>query len=189
MAIRKTEVKGIAPRPKRGGRTPLCSDLRGYRRKRDFERTPEPSGTLRRKKDSALLYVIQRHQASRLHYDLRLQEGSVLKSWAVPKTPPEKAGERRLAVEVEDHPLDYGGFEGTIPEGEYGAGTVKIWDKGTYELLEAGPSKRLVSIQGRRLKGKYVLVKLRPREGEKDKNWLFFKMKDDGAKTGRREKT
>jgi len=112
----------------------------------------------------------------------------VLKSWAVPKTPPTKAGERRLAVEVEDHPLDYGGFEGTIPEGEYGAGTVKIWDKGTYELLEAGPSKRLVSIHGRRLKGTYVLVKLRPREGEKDTNWLFFKTKDDGTKPGRREK-
>jgi DNA ligase D-like protein (predicted 3'-phosphoesterase) len=188
MASRKTDVKGVIPRPKRERRTPLCSNLSGYRRKRDFERTPEPSGARLSKKEPRLLYVIQRHQASRLHYDLRLQEGSVLKSWAVPKTPPEKAGERRLAVEVEDHPLDYGAFEGTIPEGEYGAGTVKIWDKGTYELLEAGPSKRLVSIQGRRLKGTYVLVKLRPGEGEKDKNWLFFKMKDDGTETGRREK-
>ena len=177
MASRKTDVKSVTPRPKRGSRAPLYSNLSDYRRKRDFKHTPEPSGAPRRKKTSELLYVIQRHQASRLHYDLRLQEGSVLKSWAVPKTPPEKAGERRLAVEVEDHPLDYGGFEGTIPKGEYGAGTVKIWDRGTYELLEAGPSKRLVSIHGRRLKGTYVLVKLRPREGEKDKNWLFFKTK------------
>lgn len=188
MASRKTDVKGLTPRPKRGSRVPLYSDLREYRRKRDFEQTPEPSGAPRRKKGPALLYVIQRHQASRLHFDLRLQEGSVLKSWAVPKTPPQKAGEKRLAVEVEDHPLDYGGFEGTIPEGEYGAGTVKIWDKGTYEPLETGPSKRLVSLHGRRLKGTYVLVKLQAREGEKDKNWLFFKTKDDGTKTGRREK-
>jgi bifunctional non-homologous end joining protein LigD len=162
--------------------------LSEYRHKRDFDQTPEPSGARQRKKKSERLYVIQRHQASRLHFDLRLQEGAVLKSWAVPKTPPEKAGERRLAVEVEDHPLDYGGFEGTIPKGEYGAGTVKIWDRGTYEPLETSPSKRLVSIHGRRLKGTYVLVKLRAREGAKDKNWLFFKTKDGGTKTGRREK-
>jgi len=188
MARRKTDVKNVTPRPQRGSRASLYSDLSEYRRKRDFHRTSEPSGAPRGKKDPALLYVIQRHQASRLHYDLRLQEGSVLKSWAVPKTPPEKPGERRLAVEVEDHPLDYASFEGTIPEGAYGAGTVKIWDKGTYELLEAGPSKRLVSIHGRRLKGTYVLIKLRPREGQKDKNWLFFKTKDEGEKTGRKEK-
>ena len=110
------------------------ADLRDYRRKRDPQQTPEPFGG-----DSAQdapLFVIQRHDARRLHYDLRLERNGALASWAVPKGLPFRAGERHLAVHVEDHPLDYATFEGEIPAGQYGAGTVEIWDRGTYELLE-----------------------------------------------------
>jgi len=153
--------------------------LTTYRAKRRFAKTPEPSGEPLRPSEAAvsgLIYVIQRHQASHLHWDLRLQEGNVLKSWAVPKEPPAAEGIRRLAVEVEDHPLDYAGFEGVIPEGEYGAGKVEIWDRGTYELLESSPPKRVILIHGRRLQGSYVLLKLKPEEAV-DRNWLFFKLK------------
>jgi bifunctional non-homologous end joining protein LigD len=154
------------------------SGLQAYRRKRDFSRTPEPSGKGRKTRGN-LVYSFQLHEASHLHYDLRLQEGSVLKSWAVPKGPPSGPGERRLAVETEDHPLDYAFFEGTIPEGEYGAGTVRVWDRGTYEPVETSPGKRVVRIRGRKLKGTFVLVKIRAKEGQKDINWLFFRAKDD----------
>jgi len=153
--------------------------LRRYQAKRRFGRTPEPSGE---KGDSAdvstpeLIYVIQKHQATHLHWDLRLQEGGVLKSWAVPKEPPSETGVKRLAVEVEDHPLEYAFFEGTIPAGEYGGGKVEIWDRGTYRVLEATPVKRWVEISGTRLLGPYVLLKLKPEEKD-DRNWLFFKSK------------
>ena len=118
------------------------------------------------------LYVIQKHDATHLHYDLRLEMDGVLKSWAVPKPPPTEPGVRRLAVQVEDHPLEYASFEGTIPEGEYGAGTVEIWDKGSYRLLERKEDKLTVDIRGERLKGIYYIIRF------KDvKNWLFFKKK------------
>lgn len=150
--------------------------LETYRKKRNFARTPEPPpepGAA--KPDGApLRYVIQKHVASHLHWDLRLEENGVLKSWAIPKEPPAAAGVKRLAVEVEDHTLEYGDFEGVIPEGEYGAGTVKIWDTGTYNPVETTPSVRVVEIRGRKLKGTYALVKIKGRKpGEKP--WLFFK--------------
>lgn len=118
-------------------------------------------------------YVIQKHDASKIHWDLRFELDGILKSWALPKEPPRKAGDKRLAVEVVDHPLEYAMFEGRIPEGNYGAGTVKIWDSGTFELVEQQKKKLVVDIGGNKLKGKYCLLHFRPAE----KNWLFFKMK------------
>lgn len=118
---------------------------------------------------------MHRHDASRLHYDLRLEMEGVLKSWAVPKEPSTEPGVKRLAVEVDDHDLDYADFEGEIPEGEYGAGTVEIWDKGTIELLESSEKKYLVDFSGKLLKGKYALI--RTKMGGNPKNWLFFKTK------------
>jgi len=153
--------------------------LTDYKAKRRFARTPEPDGKTKpsgRADKPDLVYVIQKHQASRLHWDLRLQEGEVLRSWAVPKEPPGEIGVRRLAVQVEDHPLDYASFEGTIPAGEYGAGTVEIWDSGTYRILEKTPAKLWIEISGKRLSGPYVLLKLQAEEA-KDRNWLFFKSK------------
>ena len=157
--------------------------LKTYKGKRDFQKTPEPGGGPDKKKlgkKADLVYIIQRHQASRLHYDLRLEEEGVLKSWAVPKEPPVEEGVRRLAVQVEDHPLAYAGFEGTIPEGEYGAGTVKIWDKGSYVPEETMPAKRVFEIKGGVLRGRYCLIKLKIQDPE-DHNWLFFKMKKGPA--------
>src|SRR5438093_12051521 len=110
------------------------TDLREYRRKRDPKRTPEPFGS--RKRGREPIFVVQRHDARRLHYDFRLERNGALASWAVPKGIPLEPGQRALAVHVEDHPLDYATFEGEIPKGEYGAGAVEIWDRGTYELVE-----------------------------------------------------
>ncbi|UCE57443.1 MAG: 3'-phosphoesterase [Candidatus Bathyarchaeota archaeon] len=145
--------------------------LEDYWKKRDFEKTKEPKGG--DKKSAGNMYVIQKHQARRLHYDLRLEMDGVLKSWALPKTPPAEKGVKRLAVQVEDHPIAYAGFEGTIPEGQYGAGTVEIWDKGQYILKERRAQNKLVfEIMGKKLKGNYCLLRFK---GEK--NWLFFKKK------------
>ncbi len=119
------------------------------------------------------VYVIQEHHATRLHWDLRFEINDVLKSWALPKNPPQKIGEKRLAVSVPDHPIEYALFEGIIPSGNYGAGKVKIWDHGTFETLEKSKKKMIVSIKGKKLKGKYCLLHFKPEE----KNWLFFKMK------------
>ncbi|MGB3398566.1 MAG: DNA polymerase ligase N-terminal domain-containing protein [Candidatus Deferrimicrobiaceae bacterium] len=119
-------------------------------------------------------FVVHRHDASRLHWDLRLEREGVLKSWAVPKEPPVDPGVKRLAVEVEDHDLVHIDFEGEIPEGEYGAGTVSIWDGGTYDLLSEHGRRLKLTLRGRRLRGEYVLV---PLEG---KNWLFFRTKGKG---------
>ncbi len=152
--------------------------LKEYSRKRDFGKTPEPAGGSKPETSAAgLVYVIQKHAASRLHYDLRLEENGVLASWAIPKAPPAVEGEKRLAVRTEDHPLEYADFEGAIPEPEYGAGTVEIWDRGTYTPVESTDSKWIVDIRGRKLTGRYALVRIKPRAGEKDVNWLFFKMK------------
>jgi len=144
--------------------------LEEYWKKRDFERTDEPEGN--RKTDSKNIYVIQKHQATHLHYDLRLEMDGVLKSWAIPKTPPTEKGVKRLAVQVEDHPIEYADFEGTIPEGQYGAGTVEIWDKGEYVVKDRKEDKLIFEIKGNKLKGDYVLLRFKGR-----KNWLFFKKK------------
>lgn len=115
--------------------------------------------------------MIQEHHARRLHWDLRLEMDGVLKSWALPKIPPEEKGSKRLAVAVDDHPLQYAQFEGEIPEGFYGAGKVKIWDRGNYELIEKDENKIVFEINGKKLKGKYCLVKLK-----NGRNWIFFKI-------------
>jgi len=117
-------------------------------------------------------FVIQKHRATHLHYDFRLEMDGVLKSWAVPKEPPTESGTKRLAVQVEDHELSYIDFEGKIPEGMYGAGKVEIWDKGTYALKHRSKDKIQFSLQGERLSGDYVLVRFKG-----DKNWLFFRKK------------
>jgi len=144
--------------------------LKEYQRKRSFHRTSEPKGEV--KMSEGKIYVVQKHAATHLHYDLRLEMDGVLKSWAVPKEPPLTVGVRRLAVQVEDHPVEYANFEGTIPEGEYGAGTVEIWDRGTYKLIDRKEDKLIVEINGNKLKGVYVLVRFKDQ-----KNWLFFKKK------------
>jgi len=146
--------------------------LKEYWEKRNFERTEEPKGD--KKGSGRNIYVIQKHAATHLHYDLRLEMDGVLKSWAVPKTPPTEKGEKRLAVQVEDHPVDYAEFEGTIPEGQYGAGTVEIWDKGQYILKERNHDKLVFEIKGSKLRGIYCLVRYK---GKGLKNWLFFKIK------------
>ncbi len=119
-------------------------------------------------------FVVHRHEATRLHWDLRLEREGVLKSWAVPKEPPVAPGVKRLAVEVEDHDLEHIDFEGEIPEGEYGAGAVSVWDRGTYDLLSEHDRRMKVAFRGKRLRGEYVLV---PLEG---KNWLLFKTQKKG---------
>jgi DNA ligase D-like protein (predicted ligase)/DNA ligase D-like protein (predicted 3'-phosphoesterase) len=149
------------------------SKLSEYVSKRHFEETPEPKAAVEKKED-ALIFVIQEHHARRLHYDLRLEKDGVLKSWAVPKGIPE-AGQKVLAVEVEDHPYEYASFEGEIPKGQYGAGTVKIWDKGHYEAKLWEKDKIEVTLDGERLKGRYILVRLK-RAGDKD--WLLLKGKE-----------
>lgn len=123
-------------------------------------------------------YVIHEHLSRRLHWDLRLEKDGVLKSWAVPKEPPALENVKRLALAVEDHPLGYGTFEGDIPEGNYGAGTVRIWDRGKYEPLDIREGKWVFRLEGKRLSGKYCLIRLRQRPGEKSENWLFFKTKE-----------
>jgi DNA ligase D-like protein (predicted 3'-phosphoesterase) len=118
------------------------------------------------------IYVVQKHAATHLHFDLRLEMDGVLKSWAVPKELPTSPGVKRLIVQVEDHPLNYANFEGNIPAGEYGAGKVEIWDKGRYKMVDRKENKLVVDINGTRLKGTYVLVRFKS-----EKNWLFFKKK------------
>ena len=171
------------------------SKLADYRRKRDFTRTAEPRGTARRKA-RALAYVIQKHAASHLHYDLRLELDGVMKSWAVPKGPSLDPAVKRLAMQVEDHPIEYNAFEGTIPKGEYGGGTVMIWDRGTYtyggddtddalEGLRQGYAKGdfKVVLKGKRLTGSWVLVRTR-RGDPKRAQWLLIKHRDAAAEPG-----
>ncbi len=124
------------------------------------------------------IYVIQKHAASHLHYDLRLEIKGVLKSWAIPKEPSNDSKIKRLAVEVEDHEIGYEDFQGIIPEGSYGAGKVEIWDKGTFQPLEVDSNKMIIEINGNKLKGRYCLLRFKS-NNPKGKNWLFFKVKDE----------
>jgi bifunctional non-homologous end joining protein LigD len=158
------------------------SDLTDYRRKRDSARTPEPmAGAAKsRKGDRSPQFVVQRHDARRLHYDFRLERDGVLASWAVPKGVPLEPGQRALAVHVEDHPLEYATFEGEIPKGQYGAGSVEIWDTGTYELVEEKKDGGLtVRLEGHRLRGLWTLIPARL-DGD-PKNWLLIRKRGDGA--------
>ncbi|MCJ7770521.1 3'-phosphoesterase [Candidatus Bathyarchaeota archaeon] len=147
--------------------------LKDRREKRKLSETPEPDRSTKAKAKEEI-YLIHMHDASHLHWDLRLEMKGVLKSWAIPKEPPTEAGIKRLAVQVEDHPIEYAEFSGTIPEGQYGAGTVEIWDKGSYIPVSIAEDKLVVNINGERLKGKYILVKTKLGKGN---NWIFFKMK------------
>ncbi|HLA23188.1 MAG TPA: DNA polymerase ligase N-terminal domain-containing protein [Candidatus Nanoarchaeia archaeon] len=148
--------------------------LEEYNKKRDFKKTSEPKGKIKKSIGKKFIYTIQKHRASHLHYDLRLEMNGVLKSWAIPKEPPMEKRIKRLAVMTEDHPIGYEKFHGEIPKGEYGAGKVEIWDKGTYELKTSNSKKIEVIIHGKKLKGNYVLVKTN--YGKKpEKSWLFFK--------------
>jgi bifunctional non-homologous end joining protein LigD len=136
----------------------VAQKLSEYRRKRDPKKTPEPFSAKRAKRDEPI-FVVQRHDARRLHYDFRLERNGALASWAVPKGVPLEPGQQHLAVHVEDHPLDYATFEGEIPAGQYGAGTVEIWDHGTYELVEEKKNGGLtVRLKGERLNGTWALV-------------------------------
>src|SRR5690606_36230047 len=163
-----------------------------YRKKRDFKKTSEPKAG--KSPDKHLLrFVVQKHDASRLHYDFRLEMGGVLKSWAVPKGPSTDPQTKRLAMEVEDHPMDYRLFEGIIPKGEYGGGTVIVWDEGTYEPIEALKTKKAqekhlleqldkgslkIRLHGQKLQGEYALVKT---AGMVENGWLLIKHKDEFA--------
>src|SRR5687767_10312662 len=159
--------------------------LREYHRKRDFAVTPEPRGEEVPEREGARSFVIQKHAASHLHYDFRLEMEGVLKSWAVPKGPSFDPADKRLAMQTEDHPIDYGGFEGIIPAGEYGGGTVVLWDQGTWEPIE-DPHKGLRAgslkfrLNGRKLQGRWALVKIKGRDARDDeKTWLLIKEKDE----------
>ena len=166
--------------------------LSRYRAKRDFTKSAEPSGAKPTPRADRLRFVIQKHAARRLHYDLRLELGGVFKSWAVTKGPSLDPSDKRLAVEVEDHPLDYGDFEGTIPQGEYGGGTVQLWDRGYWAPLGDGSAQRALAagelkftLDGTRLHGSWVLVRMRgDRFGGKRTNWLLIKHRDEYAQPG-----
>jgi DNA ligase D-like protein (predicted 3'-phosphoesterase) len=175
-----------------GGRTRTSAPLAEYNAKRDFTRTAEPAGSVPKARGKALQFVIQKHAASHLHYDFRLELDGVMKSWAVPKGPSLDPTVRRLAMEVEDHPISYNTFEGTIPKGEYGGGTVMLWDRGTYEADDGGGAESLrrgyekgelrFVMHGKRLKGGFVLARLR-RPGRPQ--WLLIKRRDAHATADR----
>ncbi|MEO5589865.1 MAG: non-homologous end-joining DNA ligase, partial [Gemmatimonadaceae bacterium] len=186
----------MATRPRKN--EPAGEDLAEYRKKRDFSKTSEPSGGSRTSDSANLRFVIQKHRASHLHFDLRLELDGVMKSWAVPKGPSTDPSVKRLAMQVEDHPIEYNSFEGTIPKGEYGGGTVMLWDQGTYtpedtsapdhaDAIRAGYEKGDLKITflGDRMQGSWVLVRM---EGERSKSsskpqWLFIKHRDDFVST------
>ena len=164
--------------------------LTKYKQKRNFDETKEPAGSKKRS-EGKLIFVVQRHKASRLHYDFRLEMDGVLKSWAVPKGPSMNPKDKRLAMMVEDHPYDYKDFAGIIPEGNYGAGIVEIWDSGTYSDIEASPKKEAEKnlnkglkkgdlkfvLKGKKLKGEFVLVNMH----KDDNSWLLIKHRDKYA--------
>jgi bifunctional non-homologous end joining protein LigD len=166
--------------------------LEDYQRKRKFSQTPEPSGEIKLSQGGPLRFVVQMHHASRPHYDFRIEAAGVLKSWAVPKGPSINAQDQRLAVQVEDHPIEYGSFEGIIPKGNYGAGTVMVWDEGIYfernsstrEDSEAAVLKGLeqghitLLLEGQKLQGEFALIRLKDKD---PKSWLLVKKRDQFA--------
>ncbi len=165
--------------------TKEAGSLQRYHKKRDFKETPEPRGA-RTKSGARLRFVIQKHRATRLHYDFRLEADGVLKSWAIPKGPSLDPKERRLAMHVEDHPMDYRTFEGVIPKGNYGAGEVIVWDEGTYELAEGddpaheiGNGKIKFIMHGKKMHGEFTLVRIKGRSGESGDPWLLIKDHDE----------
>jgi bifunctional non-homologous end joining protein LigD len=166
--------------------------LAKYRAKRDFSKTAEPSGSAKVVTSKGLRFVIQKHAASHLHYDLRLELDGVFKSWAVTRGPSLDPHDKRLAVEVEDHPLDYGDFEGTIPKGQYGGGTVMIWDRGHWECEDPerayAKGKLDFTLEGEKLHGGWILTRMRRREGEKRTNWLLIKHRDAFAREGKKNR-
>lgn len=179
-----------AARRKRRSRPPGA--LTEYKRKRNFSKTREPEGRGRtRSRNTGLHFVVQKHAASHLHFDLRLELDGVMKSWAVPKGPSYDPSARRLAMQVEDHPIEYNRFEGTIPKGEYGGGTVMIWDRGSYEPVGGGGEDALrdayrrgslkISFHGERLLGEWALVRMKTSPGQRNQ-WLLIKHRDEYAK-------
>jgi bifunctional non-homologous end joining protein LigD len=177
---------------RKGAAKNASTPLAEYNRKRDFSRTKEPEGKVPKKKAKELQFVIQKHAASHLHYDFRLELDGVMKSWAVPKGPSLDPSVKRLAMEVEDHPISYNTFEGTIPAGEYGGGTVMLWDRGTYEAEDGGGVESLrrgydrgdlkITLEGKRLRGSWALVRMK-RPGRPQ--WLLIKHRDEGADPSR----
>src|SRR3954462_10847937 len=165
----------------------MAEELSEYKRKRDPKKTPEPFGA-KRGHAAAPIFVVQRHDARRLHYDFRLERNGALASWAVPKGVPLEPGQQALAVHVEDHPLDYATFEGEIPAGQYGAGTVEVWDHGTYELVEEKKNGGLtVRLKGERLEGPWAAV---PAHLNGDaRNWLIVRKKDEMTEAAPRATT
>jgi bifunctional non-homologous end joining protein LigD len=163
--------------------------LAKYRKKRNFRVSPEPRGSEGGKRKSSLLYVIQKHRASRLHYDFRLEWKGVLLSWAIPKGPSLDPSVKRLAMQVEDHPVEYGSFEGVIPAGEYGGGTVMLWDRGTWSPevadVDAALSKGDLkfTLHGKKLRGSWALVRTRGYGGNSKTSWLLIKHRDAFAST------
>jgi bifunctional non-homologous end joining protein LigD len=182
MATRRRTGKGTGTEVK-----PLAE----YKRKRDFNKTAEPAGKpVGSRSKRALRFVIQKHAATRLHFDFRLELDGVMKSWAVPKGPSYDPAVKRLAMEVEDHPIEYNAFEGTIPKGQYGGGTVMLWDRGTYEPESGGGAEALregyergdlkIILHGKRLQGGWVLVRMRRGDSERAQ-WLLIKHRDENA--------
>jgi bifunctional non-homologous end joining protein LigD len=161
--------------------------LQRYRQKRDFSTTSEPRGSATRRAGDALRFVVQKHAARTLHYDFRLELSGVLKSWAVPKGPSLDPADKRLAVEVEDHPLEYGDFEGVIPEHQYGAGTVEIWDRGTW--TPDGDARRALreghltfELSGKRLSGRWALIRMKRRDKGGKQPWLLIKERESSPR-------
>ena len=166
--------------------------LEEYRKKRNFKETPEPAGREKPSRRSAKLpiFVVQKHQATSLHYDFRLEIGGVLVSWAVPKGPSLNPADKRLAIQTEDHPIEYANFEGVIPEGHYGAGTVMVWDKGTYQSDPDGSAAEQLSqgelkftLHGKKLQGGFVLIRtgLKSAGARNQRSWLLIKRQDEYA--------
>jgi bifunctional non-homologous end joining protein LigD len=164
--------------------------LEEYRKKRNFKKTPEPTGTKKttRKSTKLPIFVVQKHQATALHYDFRLEIEGVLVSWAVPKGPSLNPADKRLAVQTEDHPMEYANFEGVIPEGQYGAGTVMVWDKGAYET-DGSAAEQLAQgelkfvLHGKKLQGGFVLIRtgLKSTGARRQRSWLLIKRQDEYA--------